>query len=316
MKVLMLSTAVVRELLDLDQLIDALEEGFRALSSGHVDVAPRTSVSAEKEGFLLSMPGYGAGLGLGVKLVTGFPENHLVGLPSYQALIALFDPATGSPLALMDGTRITAIRTAGAAAVSARHLARNDARVLAIVGAGVQGHAHLEVLPRVRDFEEIRIASRNPESAQRLAELDPRAHAVSTSEAAVRGADVVALCTSSVDPVIQRSWVSPGTHVSSVGFAPPGGELDRELAESAALFVESRAVAFQPAPVGCVELVGMDAGQASEMGEVLLGTRPGRRSSDEITVYKSMGHAVEDLAAAGLVYRAAVARGAGTAFEL
>jgi len=222
----------------------------------------------------------------------------------------------GAPLAVMDGTRVTAIRTAGAAALSARHLASKDARVLAIVGAGVQGHAHLEILPRVRDFEEIRIASRSIESARRLAQLDSRAHAVASGEEAVRGADVVALCTSSIVPVIQRSWVSPGTHVSSVGFAPPGGELDRELAESATLFVESRAVAFQPAPVGCMELVGMDAEHATELGEVLLGTRPGRRSRDEITVYKSMGHAVEDLAAAGLVYRSALAKGVGRVFEL
>src|SRR5712691_110140 len=315
MKVLMLSQADVTALLDLDRLLDSLEEGFRAVSSGKVEVPGRTAVTAEHDGWLGTMPGYGPGLGLGVKLVSVFPHNDAAGLPSHQALIALFDPATGSPLAVMDGTRITAIRTAGAAALSARHLARKDARVLAIVGAGVQGHAHLEVLPRVRDFEEIRIASRTVESAQRLAELDPRAHAVPDGEAAVRGADVVALCTSSVVPVIQRSWVSPGTHVSSVGFAPPGGELDRELAETAALFVESRAVAFQPAPVGCMELVGMDAEQAAELGEVLLGTRPGRQSREEITVYKSMGHAVEDLAAAGLVYRAAVAKGAGAAFE-
>ncbi len=316
MRVLMLSQADVRRLLDLDQLLDALEDGFRALSSGHVDVAPRAAVNAGKDGFLQSMPGYGVGLGLGVKLVTVFPENHTAGLPSHQALIALFDPTTGSPLAVMDGTRVTAIRTAGAAALSARHLAREDVKILAILGAGVQGHAHLEMLPRVRDFEEIRIASRTLESARRLAELDPRARAVASYEAAVRGADVVALCTHSSVPVIRRAWVRPGAHVSSVGFAPPSGELDRELAEAATLYVESRATSFQPSPVGCMELVGMDPEKAAEMGEVLLGTRPGRRSPDEITVYKSMGHAVEDLAAAGLVYRAALAKGAGATFEL
>src|SRR5438552_11840278 len=160
MKMLMLSQADMTALLDLDRLLDALEEGFRALSAGRVEVPARTAVNAEKDGWLATMPGYGSGLGLGVKLVSVFPHNHELGVPSHQALIALFDPATGSPVAVMDGTRITAIRTAGAAAVSVRHLAGEDAKVLAIVGAGVQGHAHLEIMPRVRDFEEIRVASR------------------------------------------------------------------------------------------------------------------------------------------------------------
>lgn len=316
MRVLMLSQADVLELLDLGRLLDALEEGFRALSSGRVEVPSRTSVTAERDGWLGSMPGYGAGLGLGVKLVSVFPQNHSAGLPSHQALIALFDPATGSPIAVMDGTRITAIRTAGTAAVSVRHLARSDARILAILGAGVQGHAHLETLPLVRDFDEIRIASRTMESARGLAERNPKAHAVESYEAAVRGADVVAMCTHSGTPVIKREWVAPGTHISSVGFAAPDGELDRGLASAARLYVESRAAAFQPPPVGCMELAGMDPNRASEMGEMLLGTRPGRQSRDEITVYKSMGHAVEDLAASGLVYREALAKGAGTFVEL
>ena len=316
MRVLMLSQADVTGLLDLHRLLDALEQGFRALSSGQVQVPARTSVTAERDGFLISMPGYGAGLGLGVKLVSVFPQNHSADLPSHQALITLFDPATGSPIAVMDGTRITAIRTAGTAAVSVRHLARSDAKVLAILGAGVQGHAHLEILPLVRDFEEIRIASRTMESAQRLAERDPKAQAVESYEAAVRGADVVAMCTHSGTPVIKREWVGPGTHVSSVGFSAPDGELDRGLAAEAGLFVESRAAAFQPPPVGCMELVGMDPDRATEMGEVLLHTRPGRQSAEEITVYKSMGHAVEDLAASGLVYREALSSGAGTFVEL
>jgi alanine dehydrogenase len=306
----------VRRLLPLDPLLDALEDGFRALSSGQVQVPPRVAVDGERGGFLATMTGSGPNLGLGVKLVSVFPENHVRGLPSHQALIVLFDRASGSPVAVMDGTRVTAIRTAGAAAVSVRHLARQDSRVLAILGAGVQGHAHLEALPHVRGFREIRIASRTPQSARRLADLHPLARAVDGYEAAVRGADVVALCTHSGSPVIRRAWVAPGTHVSSVGFAPPQGELDRGLAETATLFVESRTAAFQPPPVGCAELTGMDPDRAAEIGEVLLGARPARRSAEEITVYKSMGHAAEDLAAAGLVYRAALEAGTGTVLDL
>ena len=316
MKVLVLTQADVTALLDLDRLLDALEDGFRAVSSGKVEVPGRTAVNADRHGMLLSMPGYGAGLGLGVKLVSVFPHNDALGLPSHQALIALFDPATGSPVAVMDGTRITAIRTAGAAAVSTRHLARTDSRVLAIIGAGVQGHAHVEIFPRVRDFQEIRVASRTIESARKLAATHPKAHAVESFEEAARGADVIAMCTHSSTPVVKRQWVAPGTHVTSVGYAAPHGELDRALAEAANLFVESRAAAFSPPPAGCMELAGMDPEKASEMGEVLLGTRPGRRSRDDVTVYKSMGHAVEDLAASNLVYKEALASGAGSTVEL
>jgi len=316
MHVLTLSERDVTKLLDLDRLLDALEAGFRALSSGQVEVPGRTAVTTEHDGWLGTMPGYGSSLGLGVKLVSVFPHNESAGLPSHQALIALFDPATGSPLAVMDGTRITAIRTAGAAAVSVRHLALKDAKVLAIIGAGVQGHAHLEIFPRVRDFQEIRVVSRTPGSAEKLATSNPRAHAVGSFEEACRGADVIAMCTHSSTPVVLRDWVGPGTHVTSVGYAAPHGELDRDLAEASNLFVESRAAAFSPPPAGCMELAGMDPEKASEMGEVLLGKRPGRRSADEVTLYKSMGHAVEDLAAAGLVYREAVAKGAGSTVEL
>lgn len=316
MKLLMLSQADVTALLDLDRLLDALEDGFRALSSGRLDVPGRTAVTTEHDGWLGTMPGYSPDLGLGVKLVSVYPHNDAAGLPSHQALITLFDPDNGSPVAVMDGTRITAIRTAGAAAVSVRALARPDAKVLAIIGAGVQGHAHLEIFPRVRAFSEIRVASRTFESARKLVALHPAARAFDSYEDAVRGADVVAMCTHSSTPVVLRGWVGAGTHVTSVGYAAPHGELDRELAETANLFVESRAAAFSPPPAGCMELAGMDPEKATEMGEVLLGLRPGRRSADEVTVYKSMGHAIEDLAAANLVYREATKKGAGLEVDL
>jgi len=313
--VLLLSQADVRRLLDPQALMTALEEGFKALSDGRTDVPPRVAANTE-DGFLAVMPGYARGLGLATKLVSVFAGNHEHGLPSHQALVCVFDPATGSPLAVMDGTYITALRTAASAAVAARLLARGDSRVLAIVGAGVQGGTHLQMLPLVREFDEIRVASRTFEHAQALAATDPRARPVRGYREAVSGADVVALCTHSGDPVVELAWLSAGAHVSSVGFSAPHGELDRAIAEAGNLYVESRAAAFQPPPAGCIELAGMDPQRGSEVGEVLLGRRPGRESAAELTVYKSMGHAVEDVVAARLVYEAARQQGAGSTFEL
>ena len=314
MEVLMLGQADVRRLLDPDRLLTALEAGFRAISEGSVDVPPRVAANTDA-GFLAAMPGYARDIGLATKLVSVFRGNHERGLPSHQALICLFDAGTGSPVAIMDGTHVTAVRTAGAAAVSVRHLARPEARVLAIIGAGVQGASHLEMLSRVRDFGEIRVASRTLASATALARTDPRAHAVEGFEAAVRGADVVALCTHSGDPVVRREWLSPGTHVTSVGYAPPSGELDRAIAEEGRLYVESRAAAFRPPPAGCAELAGMAPEAATELGELLLGRARGREDPDELTVYKSMGHAIEDLVSAVLVLDAARREQIGTGFD-
>ena len=313
MDVLLLGEADVRRLLEPAALLEALGKGFRVLSGGGADVPARVATNTDA-GMLAAMPGYGRDLGLATKLVSVFAGNVERGMPSHQALICLFDPATGAAIAVMDGTYITALRTAGTAAVSTRLLARKDARVLAIVGAGVQGGTHLEMLPRVRQFTEIRVASRTFAHAVALARANPNARAVETAEEAVRGADVVALCTHSGEPVIGLEMLSPGTHLTSVGFSGPRGELDRAIAEQGHLYVESRTAAFQPPPVGCMELVGMDPKSATEIGELLLGRAGGRRDDSEITVYKSMGHAIEDVAAAGLVYEAALAAGAGTRF--
>src|SRR3989440_10749789 len=196
MDILMLNETEVRSLLDPDALLDALAEGFRALSSDIVDAPKRIGVFVPNTGFLLAMPAYQQGREVSVKLVSVFHDNKRLGIPTHQALICLFDPQTGTPLTFMDGTSITALRTAGAAALSTRLLARTDTRVLAIVGAGVQGRSHLTMLPRVRPFSEIRIASRHIADAEQLAATDARARAVETAEEAVRGADVVCLCTS------------------------------------------------------------------------------------------------------------------------
>jgi len=315
MSVLVLGVSEIQAILDPDELIDALAEGFTRLSRGEVIAPPRNEVAIPDAGFVLAMPAWQPGAEISVKLVSVFEGNPRHGLPSHQALICLLDPATGTPVGVLDGTYITAMRTAAAAALSVRLLARGEAPVLAIVGAGVQGRSHLAILPRVRPFREIRIASLHRAHAERLAATDPRAHAVASAEAAVRGADVVCLCTHAHDPVIRGEWVGPGTHVTSVGYAPPGGELPRELVEPHRLFVETR-LAFRPPPAGCAELAGLEPGRAAELGEVLLGQRPGREFDAEITVYKAMGHAMEDMVAAHLVYRRARETGAGHLIDL
>lgn len=315
MEILILSAAEVQRLLEPEALLEALADAFRALSGGLVDAPDRIGVSVPDAGFLLAMPGYAQGSEIAVKLVSVFHGNARDGLPTHQALVTLFDPQTGSPLALMDGTAITALRTAGAAALSTRLLAREDARVLTIIGAGAQGHAHLTMLPRVRSFAEIRIVSRDSVRAEELAALDARAHVATSAEEAVRGADVVCLCTSAGQPVIAAEWVAPGTHVTSVGYAPPGGELDPSLIARGWLYVETRA-AFALPPAGCAELSGMDPSSGTELGTVLLGQAEGRHSADAITVYKAMGHAVEDLAAASLVYRRAREQGVGRVVDV
>ncbi len=286
---LVLSRAEVEELLDLDELIDALARAHVELSAGAASMPPRIAAFAGGDGLLGAMPAYLPSAGLGCKLVSLFPHN--VDRPTHQAEIVIFDPENGTPAAVMDGTYITAMRTAAAAALSARLLAREDAHVLAILGTGVQSRAAQEMFPRVRDFSEIRVAGRGE------------------YEDAVRGADVVHAATHSADAIVLADWLSPGTHVSSVGYNAPGSELDLEIvARADVICIESRDSAFAPPPSGAPELVGVDREHAVELGEVIAGTRPGRTSDDELTVYKSVGVAVQDLAAAALVLAAAEAR--------
>ena len=312
-RILYLSRAEVERLLDVDALLDALARALASLSAGGASAPPRIGARVPDRGVLGAMVGYVPGSGMEGKLVSVFPHNRA--RPSHQALIALFGEEDGAPLALMDGTYITAIRTGGAAAVAARAIAREDAKVLAILGAGAQGDSHLETFPRVRDFAEIRVASRDAGKAAALAARHARARVAASFEAAVRGADVVACCTDAREPVIRREWLKAGAHVSSVG-GTFGPELDAGTLAAARIFVEWRGAATHPPPAGAHELQGFDVDRLTEVGEVLSGTRPGRRFADELTVYKSTGHAVEDLAAARLVYDRACAQGAGVQLPL
>jgi ornithine cyclodeaminase/alanine dehydrogenase-like protein (mu-crystallin family) len=294
---LVLTRSEVEGLLDLDALLDALAAAHAELSAGQASLVPRVGAFAGQDGILGAMPAYVPSSGLGCKLVTLFPGNR--DRPTHQAVIALFDPTTGTPAALMDGTYITAMRTAAAAALAARLLARPDARVLAILGTGVQSRSAQEMFPRARDFAEVRVAGRGE------------------FEEAVRGADVVHATTASPEPVVRFDWLSPGAHVSSVGYGAGGSELDPAIVERAdVVVVEQRDSAFAPLPAGAPELALRGRDGVVELGEIVSGTADGRSSADQITLYKSVGVAVQDLAAAALVLAAARERGTGQEIEL
>ena len=295
----------VRELLDPDELADGLRAAFRSISDGSASVPPRVA-ALTPAGLLGTMPGYVPEFGLGAKLVTYFRHNHDRGLPGHQALIALFDPDDGRPLALMDGTQITGMRTAMSAAVAAHALARPDPATIAVLGTGVQGREHLDAFRRLFPDAAVRLAGRRAETAAALAAAYDDVQVAGSFEQAVDGADVVCLCTDADNPVIAQGWLADGCHVSSVG---SGVEVDADTVSTASVFVESRAVATQPFPAGSRELAGRDPDSVTEVGEVLLGTRPGRSAPSQLTLYKSMGHATQDVVAAALVYRAAVAAG-------
>ncbi|HWJ31914.1 MAG TPA: ornithine cyclodeaminase family protein [Gaiellaceae bacterium] len=311
---IVLSQAEVRELLDPDALIDALAEAHRELSEGKASMPPRIAAFAERDGLLGAMPSYLPSAGLACKLVTLFPQN--TDRHTHQALIGIFDPTNGSPVALMDGTYITATRTAAGSALATRLLAREDAKVLAILGAGVQARTHADALRRVRDFDEVRVASRNPAHAEETA-AEIGATAVGSWEEAVRGADVVAATTHASEPIVLRDWLAPGTHVNSVGANPQGrGEVDPAIVREALVAVEYRGSTLAPPPAGAAEFVEWAPEEVVELGELVAGTKQGRSSKEQISLYKSVGVAVQDAAAAALVLAAARQRSVGREIEL
>jgi alanine dehydrogenase len=323
--VLVLAADEVVQLLDLDALIDALAPAMADLSAGRASVPARTSaVVPQVDGRLLAMPGYVPSQGgLMTKLVTLFPHNAGSPWPTHQAVIVVFDPATGAPAALLDATVITAVRTGACSALSARLLAREDASVLAVLGTGVQARSHARAVVHVRPIREVRIAGRDPARSQALAaelqkELDLDVRATDSYREATAGAHIVCATTHPSAPVVRREWLNPGTHVTSVGWAPAGREVDDATVAEALVCVESRPAALAPVsaagspdlaePLGA-GLIAED--EIVELGELIAGTRPGRTSPEQITLYKSVGVAVQDATAATLVLAAAHATGTG-----
>lgn len=293
---MMLDENAVRALLRMEELIPVMAGALADLSRGKVVQPVRVMVPvAEHEGFLGVMPAY-SGAALGAKLVTFYPKNRDV--HTHHAMVLLFRPETGEPLATMDGRLITEMRTAAVSAVATRLLARPDASVLALLGSGVQARSHLEALRLVREFRDIRVWS--PRHARAFAE-QAGIRAAASAEEAVRGADVVVVATTSTTPVLQGKWLSPGAHINAVGAPrPTWRELDDDTLARARIYVESREAATRES--GDVIAAGRIF---AEIGEVVAGTKAGRASEDEITLFKSVGVAVEDIATADLVYRKA-----------
>src|SRR5437879_2836453 len=296
---LFLSEDQVREHLRMADLIPAMEKALIEFSAGKVTQPVRSVISVERHGgFLGLMPALTPD-GLGLKAVTFYPPNAERGIPTHMATIFLVDPETGTPLAIMDGRLITEMRTAAVSAAATKLLAPPDAKILAVLGSGVQARSHVEALRLVRQFEEVRVWSSTQKHAEQFAE-EVGGTAVSAEEA-VRGADVVVTVTNSKTPVLKGSWLKRGSHVNAIGACRPDWrELDDE-AMSNIVFVDSREGAMKES--GDVILSG--ATIYAELGEVLSGKVPAR--ANETTIFKSLGMAVEDISAALLVYRSAKA---------
>jgi thiomorpholine-carboxylate dehydrogenase len=282
----------VRSFLRMEELIPAMAGALRDLSAGKVQQPVRVVLPiGEHKGFFAVMPAYGGALG--AKLVTFYPNNQ--GIHTHHAMILLFRPETGEPLVTMDGRLITEMRTAAVSAVATDALARADASVLAILGSGVQARSHLEALRIVRKFREVRIWS--PRNAKEFAGQFGISAAASAEEA-VRGADVIVVATSATTPVLLGQWLSPGVHINAVGATRPDWrELDDDTLRHSRIYVESREAAMKES--GDVIAAGH---VYAEIGEVVAGSKRGRESGEEITLFKSVGVAVEDIVAASLVY--------------
>jgi len=319
---LWLTESDVRAALDPAELIGAMEEALAALSAREVCQPVRTALEIGERSFFAVMPAFDGVRGiLGAKLVSVAPANAARGIPTHLAAISLFDPVTGELLAVADGRYVTEVRTAAASAVSVRHLARPDAHVLAILGSGVQARSHLELLPLVRAFDEIRVWSPTAEHRERFAaESCGKVRTADSAEAAVDGADVIVIATNAVTPAIDSRWVADGAHVIAIGACRVSQrEIDPELVARAALFVDSRDAALSESGDIVQSIAEGRFGPGhirGELGAVVAGRSPGRCSAAEVTLFKSLGQAIEDLVAASLAYRRASETGRGIRLTL
>ncbi len=327
MKTLVISQREVPALLPMKTCVDLMAEALRTLSRGDAVLPLREAIwLPDRSGLLGVMPGYlGSPRVMGLKAVSVMPGNHGTEYDSHQGVVLLFEVEHGSLLAVIDASSITAIRTAAVSGAATRLLAREDAGDLAILGSGVQASTHLEAMQAVRPLRRVRVWSRDPAHARAFAERESRrlscaVEPVEEARAAVLGADLICTTTASREPVLRGQWIATGTHVNAVGSSfATGRELDTRAVAGSRLYVDRRESALHEAGDFLIPRAEGAIGEdhiVGEVGEALLGRVPGRRSREEITLFKSLGLAVEDLAAAHHVYRAALEKGAGTAIDL
>jgi ornithine cyclodeaminase len=317
MAVLILNQREVEELLDVEGCIGAMEEALSSLARGEVHLPLRPVVRPPGEdSFMGLMPVHRGGERplYALKTICVFPDNPKRGLDPHQGSVSLHDGETGALRVLVNASAVTAIRTAAVSALATRTLARDGAKVCAIVGAGHQAHAHVRAMRAARPFDRILLASRTPEHARELA-AEAGVEAAETVEEAVRAADVVCTVTSSAEPVLERAWLRPGAHVNAVGACfPHTRELDTATVADAALYVDRRESAENEAGDYLIPLRAGAIGEGhirAELGEVLIGAAPGRESDEQLTVFESLGLAIEDLAATEYLARRARETGAG-----
>jgi ornithine cyclodeaminase len=324
MSVLILNHAEVEELLPMNECIDVMEEAFIALARGEFEQPLRTVVRPpEVKGVIAMMPSYRGGEqpAFGLKAICVFPGNAAIGKDAHQGGVILFDGTTGEMRLIANASAITAIRTAAVSALATRVLANPEASELALIGAGIQARYHLPAIACIRSLKRVRVAARTFESAQKFAEeMTPNfsfvIEPVRSAEDAVRNADIIVTATNTREPVVKREWISAGAHINAIGtFSPKAREIDSATMAAATLFTDRRESLFNEAGdylLAAADGVISEESLAAELGEVLTDKYPGRTSRDEITLFKSLGLAMEDLASVAYIYKVAQERAVGT----
>ncbi len=325
-KVRVLNMKEVKQILSMSDVLGLVEKAFKERGLKHVQMPPKSYLFFQKfSGDLRVMPAYLERLDeVGVKLVSVYPGNpSKYGLPTVLATIVLFDPETGTPISLMDGTRITAMRTAAASGVAVKYLARKDARVLGIIGSGYQSTFQLDALNKVMKIESVKIFDVIEKEAENLAviareKFGLNARMVATAEDAVRGSDVLVTVTPTRTPVVKSEWVTEGMHINTIGADAPGKEeLEAGILKRAKIVIDDWEQASHSGEINVPLSKGMitKASIYAEIGEIVAGAKPGRISADEITIFDTTGLAIQDIITAWRVYEIAEKEGIGRELE-